>query len=48
MGILHIDAHADLRESFEGFHFSHASIMHNVMSNTTLNKTSAGGYSGFL
>lgn len=29
--ILHIDAHADLRESYEGFQFSHASIMHNVL-----------------
>ncbi len=31
MGILHVDAHADLREAFEGFTWSHASIMHNVM-----------------
>jgi agmatinase len=31
MGILQIDAHADLRESFEGFAWSHASIFHNVM-----------------
>lgn len=31
LGILHIDAHADLREAFEGFEWSHASIMHNVM-----------------
>jgi agmatinase len=31
MGILHIDAHADLRRAFEGFDWSHASIMHNVM-----------------
>lgn len=31
MGILHIDAHWDLRESFEGFKWSHASIMRNVM-----------------
>ncbi|MFZ4723283.1 MAG: agmatinase family protein [Phycisphaerales bacterium] len=31
MGILQIDAHADLREAFEGFAFSHASIFHNVM-----------------
>ena len=30
-GILQIDAHADLRESYEGFTYSHASIMHNVM-----------------
>lgn len=31
MGILHIDAHADLREAYEGFHYSHASIMYNVL-----------------
>lgn len=31
MGILQIDAHADLREAFEGFVWSHASIFHNVM-----------------
>jgi len=30
LGILHFDAHADLREAFEGFQWSHASIMHNV------------------
>jgi agmatinase len=31
MGILHIDAHCDLREAFEGFTWSHASIFHNVV-----------------
>jgi agmatinase len=30
-GILQIDAHADLREAFEGFEYSHASIMYNVL-----------------
>lgn len=30
-GILHIDAHCDLREAYEGFTFSHASIMYNVL-----------------
>lgn len=30
MGILHLDAHADLRRAYEGFAWSHASIMHNV------------------
>ncbi|HHV03131.1 MAG: agmatinase family protein [Bacteroidales bacterium] len=30
-GILHIDAHADLREAYEGFTFSHASIMFNTL-----------------
>lgn len=29
-GILHIDAHADLRDSYQGYSHSHASIMHNV------------------
>jgi agmatinase len=31
IGILHIDAHADLRVAYEGFTWSHASIMHNVL-----------------
>src|SRR6185312_7571423 len=30
VGILHIDAHADLRNAYQGFQFSHASIMRNV------------------
>jgi agmatinase len=30
-GILHIDAHADLRRAYEGFIYSHASIMYNVI-----------------
>lgn len=30
-GVLQIDAHADLREAYEGFTYSHASIMHNVL-----------------
>jgi agmatinase len=30
-GILHIDAHADLRDAYEEFEFSHASIMFNAM-----------------
>lgn len=32
LGILQIDAHMDFREAFEGFAWSHASIMHNVLS----------------
>jgi agmatinase len=31
LGILHLDAHCDLREAYEGFVWSHASIMYNVM-----------------
>jgi len=30
-GVLQIDAHADLREAYEGFIYSHASIMYNVL-----------------
>jgi len=32
IGLLHIDAHMDLRMAFEGFVWSHASIMFNVLS----------------
>lgn len=31
LGILHVDAHADLRHAYEGFEWSHASIMDNVI-----------------
>jgi agmatinase len=31
LGVLHLDAHADLREAYEGFIWSHASIFHNVV-----------------
>lgn len=30
-GVLQIDAHCDLRDSYEGFHYSHASVMYNAM-----------------
>ncbi|HTN44709.1 MAG TPA: agmatinase family protein [Flavipsychrobacter sp.] len=30
-GVLQIDAHADLRRAYEGFRYSHASIMYNVL-----------------
>ncbi len=30
-GILQIDAHCDLREAYEGFNYSHASIMYNTL-----------------
>jgi agmatinase len=30
-GILHLDAHADLRKAYEGFTYSHASIMYNAL-----------------
>ena len=31
IGVLHFDAHSDTRRAYEGFTFSHASIMHNVL-----------------
>ncbi len=34
-GILHIDAHADLRIAYEGFTFSHASILYNALNQIT-------------
>ena len=37
-GILHIDAHADLREAYEGFQFSHASIMFNALQLSQVSK----------
>ena len=37
-GILQIDAHADLRDSYEGFEFSHASIMHNALKSEQVSK----------
>ncbi|PSN12731.1 agmatinase [filamentous cyanobacterium CCT1] len=30
-GVLHIDAHADLRKAYQGFRYSHASIMVNLL-----------------
>ena len=30
-GVLHIDAHADLRHAYQGFRYSHASIMYNLL-----------------
>ena len=31
LGVLHLDAHCDLRDAYEGFRWSHASIMKNVL-----------------
>jgi agmatinase len=31
LGVLHLDAHCDLRDAYEGFRWSHASIMKNVV-----------------
>ncbi|MFA8342844.1 MAG: agmatinase family protein [Rhodothermaceae bacterium] len=38
IGILHIDAHADLRNAYEGFEFSHASIMFNALKNKSVSR----------
>ncbi len=37
-GILHIDAHCDLRKAYEGFEYSHASIMYNALKNPQIKK----------
>jgi len=37
-GILQIDAHADLREAYEGFTYSHASVMFNALKNEAVEK----------
>jgi len=37
-GILHIDAHADLRRAYEGFAYSHGSIMYNALKLPTLSR----------
>lgn len=38
LSILHIDAHADLRVAYEGFTYSHASIMDRVLETTSVKK----------
>ncbi|MEM8565248.1 MAG: agmatinase family protein [Bacteroidota bacterium] len=38
IGILQIDAHADLRKSYQDFTYSHASIMYNALKNPYINK----------
>lgn len=37
-GILHIDAHLDLREAYEGFKYSHASIFYNALQYDSIKK----------
>ncbi len=39
VGVLHLDAHADLRDAYEGFTWSHASIMFNVLKHVPQVKT---------
>jgi agmatinase len=38
LGVLHFDAHADLRHAYEGFEHSHASIMDNVLRDTAIER----------
>lgn len=38
IGILQIDAHMDLREAYEGFEHSHASIMYNALQNKKVSR----------
>lgn len=38
LGVLHIDAHADLRLAYESFLWSHASIMRNVLQHTAIKR----------
>jgi agmatinase len=38
MGILHLDAHFDLRRAYEGFTWSHASIFYNVITRLPLQR----------
>lgn len=37
-GILQFDAHLDLRKAYEGFEYSHASIMYNALQNSNVTK----------
>jgi len=47
LGVLQIDAHCDLRKSFEGFAYSHASVMDNVLSRTKAERIVQVGVRGF-
>jgi agmatinase len=42
-GILHLDAHLDLRHAYEGFAYSHASIMHNALAIPQLERIASVG-----
>ena len=46
-GILHIDAHLDLRIAYEGFAYSHASIMHNALAIPQLERIVSVGIRDF-
>ena len=42
-GVLHIDAHMDLRIAYEGFEYSHASVMYNALKNEQLTQLTQVG-----
>jgi agmatinase len=44
LGILHVDAHADLRKSYEGFRWSHASILYNLRERLPIQRVVGVGY----
>lgn len=46
-GILHIDAHMDLRIAYEGFEYSHASIMYNTLKLEQVSKIVSVGIRDF-
>lgn len=46
-GILHFDAHLDLRKAYEGFQFSHASIMNNALGLSQLRTIASVGIRDF-
>lgn len=46
-GILHIDAHKDLRDAYEGFKYSHASIMFNALKISQISKLVSVGIRDF-
>jgi agmatinase len=46
-GILHFDAHLDLRKAYEGFTFSHASIMNNALALPQLRTIASVGIRDF-
>lgn len=46
-GILQIDAHMDLREAYEGFTYSHASIMYNALKEDGVNSLTQVGIRDF-
>lgn len=46
-GILHIDAHLDLRKAYEGFTYSHASIMYNALAIPQLERIVSVGIRDF-